>query len=243
MLRRVLIVEDEYELSLNLEEQLVNLGFSVPVICSNARETLAYLENNVVDLLLIDIMIIGEMDGIELASLVKKKWNKPVVFSTAYAENELFLKALKVNPAGYLVKPYKMDDLKTTLMLAFSKIDLMEGSDFSKETTFLKVRDKGFLIFLHPEEILLAEADGLYTKIFTHNKKYIMRDILKDVEKKLPSRLFLRVHKSFLVNKNKIHSFNGRSVVIGNYTVPIRRGLYKHLQDVVTNKLDNRYTT
>lgn len=238
MKRSVLIVEDEYELALNLKEQLIKLGFSVPAVFNNARETLAYLEENVVDLLLVDIMIVGAVDGIELVSQVNKKWDLPIVFSTAYADNELFTKALEVNPAGYLVKPYKMDDLKTTLMLAFSKIDRMQETDGGKAPAFLKVRDKGFLIFIHAEDIILAQADGLYTKIITHNKTYVLRDILKDVEERLPSRLFLRVHKSFLVNKKEIHSFNGKNAIVGDYTVPIRRGLYKHLHDVVTKKVD-----
>ncbi|WP_375585577.1 LytR/AlgR family response regulator transcription factor [Cyclobacterium xiamenense] len=235
MKRKVLIVEDEYELALNLKEQILKLGFSVPAVFDNARETLAYLEENSVDLLLVDIMIEGSMDGIGLVGIINKKWGLPIVFSTAYAETELFTKALEVNPAGYLVKPYKMDDLKTTLMLAFSKIDRIEH-EVRDSPAFLKVRDKGFLIFLHAEEIILAQADGLYTKIITRTKSYVVRDILKDVEEKLPAKLFLRVHKSFLVNKMHIRSFNGRNAVVDEYTVPIRRGLYKHLQEVVTKR-------
>jgi len=238
MKRKVLIVEDEYELALNLKEQLSKLGFSVPAVFDNARDTLAYLDEHPVDLLLVDIMIVGALDGIELVSLVNKKWDLPIVFSTAYAENDLFSKALDVNPVGYLVKPYKMDDLKTTLMLAFSKIDRKDKLESSDSSAFLKVRDKGFLIFLNAEDIILAQADGLYTKIITRNKTYVMRDILKDVEERLPSNVFLRVHKSFLVNKKHIRSFNGKNAIVGDYTVPIRRGLYKHLQDVVTKKIN-----
>lgn len=237
MSRKILIVEDEHELALNLKEQIFKLGFSVPAVFDNARETLAFLEENAVDLLLVDIMIAGEINGVELVRQVNKKWKLPIVFSTAHADNELFTKALEVNPAGYLVKPYKMDDLKTSLMLAFSKIDRMRERDSSKRPAFLKVRDKGFLIFVHAEDIILAQADGLYTKVITRNKIYVMRDILKDVEEKLPSELFLRVHKSFLVNINQIHSFNGKSAIVGDYTIPIRRGLYKYLHDVVKKRM------
>lgn len=232
-----MIVEDEYELALNLKEQIFKLGFSVPAVFDNARETLAFLEENAVDLLLVDIMIAGEINGVELVRQVNKKWKLPIVFSTAYADNELFTKALEVNPAGYLVKPYKMDDLKTSLMLAFSKIDRLKYDEMDSPA-FLKVRDKGFLIFVHAEDIVLAQADGLYTKVITRKKTYMVRDILKDVEEKLPSSLFLRVHKSFLVNTKFIHSFNGKSANVGDYTVPIRRGLFKHLQTVVMRNVN-----
>jgi DNA-binding LytR/AlgR family response regulator len=233
MRRKVLLIEDEYGLALNLKEQIIKLGFDVPAVFDNGIDTLAYLEQYSVDLLLVDIMIAGSLGGVDLVKLVKKKWDLPIVFSSAYADNEVFTQALKVDPAGYLVKPYKIDDLKTTLMLAFSKFDRFKQQQRDTRS-HLKVRDKGFLVFIPAEDIILAQADGLYTKIITCRKTYMVRDILKTIEEKLPSKQFLRVHKSFLVNKVHIHSFNGKSANIGDYTVPIRRGMYKQLHSVVT---------
>lgn len=232
MSRKILIVEDEYDLALNLKEQVVKLGFIVPAVFDNAKETLAYLEMHQVDLLLVDVMITGAMDGIELVDKVNQKWDLPIIFSTAYADNSIFSKALRVKPEGYLVKPYKMDDLKTTLMLAFSKVDRTEKKG-SNSSSLLKVREKGFTVFLSSNDIIMAKADGLYTKIFTSEKSYVMRDILKDVEEKLPEKVFLRVHKSYLINTRFIASFNGKFAKVGEYIVPLRRGLYTSLKKLL----------
>ncbi|WP_332912485.1 LytTR family DNA-binding domain-containing protein [Algoriphagus boritolerans] len=70
--------------------------------------------------------------------------------------------------------------------------------------------DKGYLVPVPYSEIVYLKADGLYTKVYTKAKSYLVRDILKSFEEKLPADIFLRVHKSFLVNISFIASFNAK---------------------------------
>lgn len=100
-------------------------------------------------------------------------------------------------------------------------------------TSILEVRDRGFNVFLKSRDIIMAKADGLYTKIFTSDKSYVVPVILKNVEEKLSNDNFLRVHKSFLINTNFIFSFNGKFLTVGDYTVPIRRGMFTHLKKLL----------
>jgi len=234
MSREILIVEDDYDLALNIKEQIIKFGFIISSIFNNAIEALRYLEIRSVNLLIVDINIQGPIDGIEFVKRVKLKWDIPVIFSTAYIEGDFFNRALATNPEGYLVKPYRMVDLKTTLMLSFSRIN-RTSMDVIYNTSILEVRDRGFLVFLKPRDIIMAQSDGLYTKIFTSNKTYVIPGILKKVEEKLPNNYFLRVHKSFLINTKFISSFNGKFINVGNFTVPLRRGMFTILRQLFEN--------
>jgi len=231
MSREILIVEDDYDLAMNMKEQIIRLGFTISSVFNNATEALGYLEIHSVHLLIVDININGPIDGIEFVKMVNLKWNSPVIFSTAYIEGDFFNRALATNPWGYLVKPYKMVDLKTTLMLAFNRID-RTNMDVIDNISFFEVRDKGFVVFLKSTDIIMAQSDGLYTKIFTSYKTYVIPGILKNVEEKLPNDHFLRVHKSFLINTNFISSFNGKFINVGDFTVPLRRGMFTKLKQL-----------
>jgi two-component system, LytTR family, response regulator LytT len=233
---KVLLVEDNLDLANNIKEILENLEFNVVGIFDQSDLVLNYLKLNTVDLLLVDIMIKGNHDGIELARQVRLDYKIPLVFITAFSENEILRRALEVEPDGYLLKPFNKENLKTTLALAYSsfglKTEKLKNSTVDNKT--LQIRDKGFKILINTDDVVYAKADGLYTKIFTRGKSYVVRDILKDIETKLPADEFLRVHKSYLVNKNHIKSFNGKFVVVEDQFIPIRKGYFKILKSLLS---------
>lgn len=235
IVNNVVLVEDEAELAMNIKELLGSLGFYVTAVFDNALGALEFIKMNQVDLLVLDIMIHGEMDGITLAQEIKAKIDIPVVFITAYSENELIKRVIDVAPDGYLLKPFTKESLKTTLLLALSNYQKRTNQEIEikKDEITIQIRDKGFISLIPASEILYAQADGLYTKIISVKKTFMIRDILKDVEARLPPSIFLRVHKSYLVNKNAIDSFNGRIVQINELQIPIRRGYYKILRTVL----------
>ena len=235
VVNNVVLVEDETELALNLRELLGSLGFYVSAVFDNALGALEFIKLNKVDLLILDIMINGEMDGITLASEIKKKADIPIVFITAYSENEIIKRVINVSPDGYLLKPFSKESLKTTLLLALSNYQKRTNTEVAirKDDVTIQIRDKGFISLIPASEILYAQADGLYTRIYTVKKAFIIRDILKDVEARLPASIFLRVHKSYLVNKHAIDMFNGKILHIKDITIPIRRGYYKILKSLV----------
>lgn len=237
VVNNVVLVEDERELALNIKELLGTLGFYVSAVFDNALGALEFVKLNKVDLLILDIMIKGEMDGISLATEIKSKIDIPIVFITAYSENEIIKRVIDVSPDGYLLKPFTKESLKTTLLLSLSSYQKRTNKEIeirSDEIT-IQIRDKGFISLIPASDILYAQADGLYTKIITVKKNFMIRDILKDVEARLPSSIFLRVHKSYLVNKNAIDSFNGKLLQIRDIQIPIRRGYYKFLRAMLGN--------
>nr|WP_287937561.1 LytTR family transcriptional regulator DNA-binding domain-containing protein [Algoriphagus sp.] len=227
-MKKILIVEDEEELASNIAEILTGLEYQVAAIVDHAYSALEYLEGNLVDLVLMDILIKGDVDGIDLAYKIREKYDLPIVFSTAYSGTEFLERISSDIHEGYLLKPFTLDSLKAAVFFGLKRHSERPARP-EKSRGSLKVMDKGFLVPIPFNEILYLKADGLYTKVFTKVKSYLVRDILKGFEDKLPEEQFIRVHKSFLVNVNHVSSFNAKKINLGEVSLPIRRGLYKEL--------------
>lgn len=120
----ILIVEDEQLVARDLKNLLEVMGFHVPAIFSCSDEVLQFIENIVPDLILMDIKLEGELDGIDTAEQIKKHIDVPIVFLTAYPEEQYFDRAKHVNPAGYLLKPFEERELEITISLALYKYEV-----------------------------------------------------------------------------------------------------------------------
>lgn len=231
-MEKILIVEDELELALNIKEIVENLGYMVTGIFSDAYSVLEYLKSSKVDLILMDIQIKGDIDGIDLCYQIKDVYKVPIVFLTAYSDQNYLERISNVVYDGYLLKPFKVDSLKSAIFLGLkSKPYAIPQKDLEKLS--LKIRDKGYVVPVPISDILYLKADGLYTKVFTNAKSYIVRDILKDLQAQLPEQIFIRPHKSYLVNINHVNSYNSKELSINKTIIPIRRGFYKDLSYIL----------
>ncbi len=117
-MKKILIVEDEAVIALELEHNIKSLGYDITDIVNNAEDEFKSIEKNRPDIILQDIRIMGDMDGIAAAAIVKERYNIPVVFCSAYADQERLEKAKITEPFGYLLKPIEDKDLKITLDMA-----------------------------------------------------------------------------------------------------------------------------
>ena len=115
---KILIVEDEVVIAADLTAILEKFGHTVTGKASNGKKALMLAEQLRPDLILMDIVLQGEMDGIEAAAIVRKKWNIPVVFLTAHADAEKLKRAKLTYPFGYILKPFKQRDLRVAIDMA-----------------------------------------------------------------------------------------------------------------------------
>jgi PAS domain S-box-containing protein len=122
---RILIVEDEAIIAMELENQLQSLGYNVTSIVDTGVKAIEKAEKDKPDLILMDIRIKGEMDGIETAEVIRKRFAIPVIFSTAYLDEIRIERAKITMPFGYVLKPIQERDLKVTMEMALyvSKVD------------------------------------------------------------------------------------------------------------------------
>jgi signal transduction histidine kinase/DNA-binding NarL/FixJ family response regulator len=119
--RTVLIVEDESIVALDLKQRLQTLGYEVVAVVASGEEAIEQVASTQPDLVLMDIKLKGQMDGVEAAEVIRTRFDLPVIFLTAYADKETLDRAKQTRPYGYLVKPFEDRDLRTTVEIALYK--------------------------------------------------------------------------------------------------------------------------
>jgi len=122
MMNSILIVEDDPVISELLSWRLKKLGYEVSGTAQSAYEALRQIEANPPDIILIDIMLQGEMDGIDLARQINIDYSIPFIYVTAYSDNETISRVIDTEPRGFLLKPFKDEDLKVAIELALKRV-------------------------------------------------------------------------------------------------------------------------
>lgn len=143
---KILIVEDESIIAMEMEAQLQGLGHQVTSIVDTGKKAIEKTESDKPDLVLMDIRIKGEMDGIVAAQEIKDNFEIPVIFSTAYLDEERIEKAKICIPFGFIMKPIQERDLRVTIEMALfvSKVDVKR----KKAEEALKVSEEKFRLFV-----------------------------------------------------------------------------------------------
>lgn len=134
---RILVVEDEVIIALEIESTLKNLGYEVTSVAHNGDEAITKTEKDKPDLVLMDIRIQGDKDGIETAEIIRSRFGIPIVFSTAYLDEERIDRAKITMPFGYVLKPIQERELKVTLEMAL----YVAGIDAERRKAELKSKE------------------------------------------------------------------------------------------------------
>ncbi len=232
---KVLIIEDELDLAENTAEYLIQHGYNVVGVVQSAEVIPEFIEEKEIDLFLVDIMLKGTVRGIDIASYIREKFPKSgILFTTALSGKDILDKISATLYDGYLLKPFSLKSLESTLYLIARKIENPEENQKSSPNRHLiPIRDKGKITLLDENEIHFIKAEGLYLKIFTENKVYLIRDLLKTFLPKLGPDKFLRIHKTYVVNLKKVKDLNSKECNVLNQTIPIRRGFSKDFLEIL----------
>lgn len=235
----VLVVEDEIIVSKDLEHSLKRLGYKVVGTAATGLKAIELANEKEPDIILMDIMLKGEMNGIEAADIIGKSLNIPYIYLTAYAEDYTLEKAKQTEPYGYIIKPFKEIDIKTAIEMAVYKHQ--KNKEVKKErdllyqivenrgtSDFVFVKSKSRFIKIKTEEILFIEALKDYVIIHTNSSKYTIHSTMKDIERKFDFDNFIRVHRSYIVNTDKIAAIEQHTIIIEDHKkeIPIG-GSYK----------------
>lgn len=213
----ILVTEDESIVRKDIERCLVNLGYNVIASADNGEDAIELALKHKPDLALMDIMIKGDMNGIAAAEEIKRNLDIPVVFLTAYADENTLNEAKLAEPHGYILKPFKDVDIQTAIEMALHKHgkeqELKLESDFlrslaehKQDADVIFVKNRSRLIRVKHEDLLFVEALKDYVVVHTRMESYTIHSTMKEVERKLDERLFVRVHRSYIVNLQAIDS-------------------------------------
>ena len=118
---KIMVVEDTYIVAKDLKDSLRELGYSVTEITDSGKEAIQFAEKNKPDIILMDIKLKGGMDGIEAATIIKDHYNIPIIYLTAYADEYTLQRAKRTEPSGYIIKPYKKEELHSAIEMALYK--------------------------------------------------------------------------------------------------------------------------
>jgi diguanylate cyclase (GGDEF)-like protein/PAS domain S-box-containing protein len=118
---RVVVVEDERIVALNLQQRLIKLGYDVPAMAVSSAQALEAVQTTKPDIVLMDIHIEGGIDGIDAATLINEKSQTPVIFLTAYSEEATLARARRAKPYGYLLKPFSERELHASIQMALER--------------------------------------------------------------------------------------------------------------------------
>ncbi|MES2679326.1 MAG: response regulator [Bacteroidota bacterium] len=225
----IFIVEDESIVAKDIQNSLTKLGYTVVGIANNGNDAIERIMELSPDLVLMDIMIKGDLTGIDVSEKIKEKINVPVIFLTAYADEGTLAKAKITEPYGYILKPFKEIDLHSTIEMAVYKhqkdsavlkerdllYSMVENKDdSSKDILFVKANSR--LVKVHLKDIYFIEALKDYVIINTQNTRYTVHSTMKEIDKKLGTTEFARIHRSFIARLDKIQSIDSQNVILEN---------------------------
>jgi len=118
---KIMVVEDEIIVAEHIRRSLQNMGYSVTSVASSGAEAIKDAEDNNPDLVLMDIVLDGEIDGIETAKLIRSRFNIPIVFLTAFSDEKILERAKITEPFGYVIKPFNGTELRINIEIALYK--------------------------------------------------------------------------------------------------------------------------
>ncbi|MFT5858269.1 MAG: two-component system response regulator LytT [Flavobacteriaceae bacterium] len=232
----VLVVEDESIVSKDIQHSLKKLGYNIVGSSATAEKAIQLAKSEHPDVVLMDIMLKGEMNGIEAADEIRKACAIPVIFLTAYADESTLSKAKVTEPYGYILKPFKEIDLHTTIEMAIYKhgreqeivkqrdllFSLVENKD-SNEHGYVFVKSNSKLVKLKNEDIYYIEALKDYVVIHTLETRYTIHSTMKDIDSKMGKEKFVRVHRSFIVQLSRIATIEYPNLTLENIqkSIPI----------------------
>jgi len=224
----VLIVEDDLSFAIELDMLVKEIGYQVSGRVDNSKEALRIILSNPPDLILMDNDINGGITGIELAEQIQHL-SIPILFITSFGQAEYYERAKQTNFIGYLVKPINKLSLRSSIELAIQTLEQNRLND--SKGTFSNNRDlyfkkKGIYNKVVIKDILLIQADGDYSITVTENGSFTSSIRMNELEELvIGDTNFLRVHRSYIINLNKVQSVDpeNNNVYIGEYCIPFSR--------------------
>lgn len=222
--KKILIVEDEDWIAEDLKQTLSDNGYEVIAVVDSYERALLQLRREQPDLVLLDIRLNGVGTGVDIAREINDRWKIPFVFISSNIDPKTMQEVLEESPHTILTKPCKPQDLLAAVQLALTKGEIEVSSN--KEST---IADDFFVKSEHAYQkieitrLLYIKGEGSYTKLQMEGERLVLRAALKDFEFLENHPKLLRVHRSYIVNIDKIDKIHSKHLDINGFEVPITK--------------------
>jgi two-component system, response regulator PdtaR len=240
----ILIVEDEAIVAMDLAARLQRLNFNIIGKAATGKAALDIFEREPADLVLMDINLRGEMDGIETTEAINRIRPTPIIYLSAQTDSQTIQRAKQTLPAAYLTKPFDEKNLQIAIELAIhsfafqkkpdstppqypSKIDGEKLDKVPSADSILRADNAIFIkqnykfVKFQLDDLLYLQADGIYIDLVTAKTKYALRLTLNQAIEKLNATNVVRVHRSYAVNIKNVEEFNDSEITVGKASIPL----------------------
>lgn len=198
---------------------IINAGYACNSV-TNVKAALEQISTQKPIIVLTNNMLMGDQTGIDLGKIIHENYHLPSVYITSYSGNEIISQVRTTHPNAYLVKPFKKEDLLIAIELALYNSSTKERTS----SKALIINDGRVTAQIPYEEIIWLEAEGNYTLIVTESmKKGMIRSTISELIQQLPENDFIRIHRSFVVNRTKITELAAAHVLINGEKLPLGR--------------------
>lgn len=226
---KIIIVEDEIIVAQDIKEILEKLGYEVCNIFTKGEDALNYLEKNRIDCIIMDIMLRGKIDGIDAANIIKSQFKTPIIFLTAYSDQDTLERAKLTEPYGYILKPYQEKELYTNIEIAIHKNKLERQIEENEKWISAILNSIG-------DAIIATDAKG-YIKFMNPVAERLTGWSVEDATGKKMNTLFRIMHEQDSTDYNEkimendniklsenliLTDRNGKSIRIHENATPIR---------------------
>mgnify|MGYP006343606645 CR=1 FL=1 len=219
----VLIIEDEPDQSDALCKVLVENKYNIAGVARNYKDALQLIFKSPIDIIIIDVFLDG----------------KPFVFLTSSQDRQIFEKAKLTKPFSFLMKPYNELEILYALEMAVEKFYEQPNVFSSEEQNtvvskeFLFIKKKNSLKKIALQDIVYIEVENRYCNIFTENEKFLIQISLNKIRKLIDEKKFIRTHRNYVVNKDKIDEIilsDNLIILKGNHRISLSNS-YKNFID------------
>ena len=225
-LLNIYIVEDEPLITATVETALKKQGFKVIGDSDEYDEALEQIDKNRPDLVLVDIQLEGDKDGIDLAMQLDDR-KIPYLYLTSQTDPQTIKRVKETHPLGYIVKPFTEAGLRSNIELAWHNFSMTDED-------FVLLKSNGRTYKINQASITYLKAFDNYCYVYTTSNQYVVPHTLKHTSEKLNLQNFVQTHRSYWVNLKRISSVEKNVVYIDNEALPVsnskKEGLFKKLE-------------
>lgn len=233
----ILLVEDNPFIGEDVKNSLELVGYEVSEPLFSGEDAIALMQTEHFDLAVLDIELEGQMSGLEVGARIADIKRIPIIFITGAAHEDYREKAKEIGAHSFLNKPFNQRNLVNAIDLAIK--DHVAESTTAQPVTgehsnkvFVKVNKR--FIKLEINEISYLEASGHYMVIHIGEKQLSSSISLSEFLSKYPSSAFVKVHRSFVVNLNKVTDFDDSHIYFGNKMIPISKSMRRDFRDRIS---------
>lgn len=231
---KVLVVEDSALIAEDISFKLRKHHFDVMEIFDKGEDALEFLKQHEPDLVLLDIKLAGALDGISTGYMIQNNYSLPIIYLSDLSDAETLNRAKQTRPANYITKPFNEADLVRAIDFAFSNFVSQPVASGATKADHIFIRNENSFVRVSLDDILFLHADRSYCNIVTHDKTFVQSVSMNHVYDQINNKDFVRIHRSHVVNINKVTAIEGNLVKLGKYSLEMSKGMREELMRRLT---------